>query len=146
MWPLQILWHFFDTSQMITQLCTSNKSYLPRKPSIWIEKNEKNQIYWFFFSYQRYPFDWRTPKGYAACMIDQSIFVYVLVKIYMCSLSSTIGHCVYTASFITDIEENLRELNEEFIGTNFIIMTFRKQREMCRKFTEIIEFYSNARK
>lgn len=63
----------------------------------------------------------------------------------MCSMGSTIGHCVYTADFITDIEESLRELNEEFIEINYQQMSYRKQLDVKKKFIEIIEFYSKAR-
>lgn len=63
----------------------------------------------------------------------------------MCSMGTTIGHCVYTAEFITDIEASLRELNGEFIKTNYTQMSYRKQLELRKKFIEIIGFYSKAR-
>lgn len=97
------------------------------------------------FSFQSYPFDWRKPLGFAACITEQSVFVYSLGRIYTCSLISTIGHCLYAGALTSDAEENLRELNEEFNEIDHKMMSFQKRLEVRRKFIEIIEFYLSSR-
>lgn len=65
--------------------------------------------------------------------------------VFAASLNTAIGHCVYVADFISDLEENLREFNEEFTKMNGIKMNSRKKLEMQLKFVELVKFYSDAR-
>lgn len=65
--------------------------------------------------------------------------------VFAASLNTTIGHCVYVADFISDLEENLRKFNEEFTKMNGIKMNSRKKLEMQLKFVELVKFYSDAR-
>lgn len=90
-------------------------------------------------------FDWQKPIGYIACQAVQAISIFTIANVFACSLNTTIGHCVYAADFVTDLEESLREFNEQFDGKNENRMDSRKQLEIQRNFIEIIEFYSNAR-
>lgn len=92
-----------------------------------------------------YPFDWRTPIGYATVLLSLATITIIMVYLYICTLSSTIGHCIHATGFIADIEANLCDFNAEFNKTTHKLKRFRKQLEMRRKFIEIIEFYANAR-
>lgn len=97
----------------------------------------------FFPSILSYPFDWRKPIGFAACILIQSLLSYTIVNVYAFTLSSTIGHCIFAAAFISDLEVHLRELNDQFRG--MIHENAQNQLEIRRKFIEIIQFHSNAR-
>lgn len=99
----------------------------------------------FSFDILSYPFDWHKPIGYAACLLSLAAISFIIVYVYICTLSSTIGHCIHATGFISDIEANLHDFNEEFIETTHKSKSSRKQLEMHRKFNEIIEFYTNAR-
>lgn len=79
------------------------------------------------------------------CQALQAISIFTIANVFACSLNTTIGHCVYAADFVTDLEESLREFNEHFEGKNKNSMNPQKQLEIQKNFFEIIEFYSNAR-
>lgn len=77
-------------------------------------------------------------------MLDVALISLIIVNVYPCTLSSIIGQCLFGASFISDIEISLRELNDEFFGAGGINGNFRKQLEIRKKFIEIIQFHSNT--
>lgn len=64
---------------------------------------------------------------------------------FMCAISFIIGVCVFLTAFITDLEVNLKELNEEITASNRFNGSFTRQKGLRQKFSEIIQFYLDAK-
>lgn len=97
-----------------------------------------------FFS-SRYPFDWKTPIGYAVCIFIQLSKIHLIVEVYTSGMVVTIGYCLFVYAFVSDIEEKLLQLNENVVGLDGKKLTARDQTMLMTKFSEIIEFHTEAR-
>lgn len=107
--------------------------------------SEKKFLYFCFNFISSYPFDWHKPIGYATVLLSLAANAFIIIYVYICTLSSTIGHCIHATGFIADVEANLCDFNAEFIKITRKSKRLQKQLKMRRTFIEIIEFYTNAR-
>lgn len=64
--------------------------------------------------------------------------------LFVITLIIVIGICNFSASFITDIEENLRTLNNEIITSKNRKLSLREWVKIKQKFIEIIQFHADA--
>lgn len=64
--------------------------------------------------------------------------------LFVITLIIVIGICKFSASFITDIEENLRTLNNEIITLKNRKLSLREWVKIKQKFIEIIQFHADA--
>lgn len=93
----------------------------------------------------RYPFDWKTPFGYAVCVLIQLCSSYAMIEVYNVCLVLTTGMCMLIADFASDIKEKLRQFNKILISLEDGKLTAEDRAILTKKLNEIIEFYSEAR-
>lgn len=93
----------------------------------------------------RYPFDWRTPYGYLGCISFQAVSVSYPITESVILLSTTVVCCLFLNAFSTDIEINLRELNELAIEAETYGLTMRRKIQMKKKLIDIMQFHSQAK-
>lgn len=95
--------------------------------------------------YISYPFEWKTPMGYAICVVIQLITFTATVKLYASILILTIGVCVFIACFPTDIKEKLQQFNEIVVLSEQAKLNAADRVLLAKKLNDIIEFYSETR-
>lgn len=61
----------------------------------------------------RYPFSLKTPIGYSVVLLVQFIAFYILTQSCTCIMGLLIGLSSMIVSFIQDIKEDLKHLNED---------------------------------
>lgn len=71
--------------------------------------NSQSETYFLSFSF---PFEWRSPFGYIAAEIIQSIGIYVVAMIFYFVFFVTIAHCVFLIAFCLDRDNELLMLDE----------------------------------
>ena len=91
-----------------------------------------------------YPFNWRTPLGYVACVFIQVVQIIVAAEIYASGNMFTIGACMQIANFAADIKEKLHQFNRIIISSDNEL-TIDDQIILRKRLNEIIEFHSEAR-
>lgn len=88
-------------------------------------------------------FDWRTPHGYMACMILQTLNCYATVCLYACTLTLNMGISMLASDFVLDIEKSLRHLNEDLSKANG--RDLQTQLKINEQFVDTIRFHSEAK-
>lgn len=100
---------------------------------------------YFDLFFHRYPFNWKTSIGYLACWLLQVPPVLATAELFIYTLILAIGFCLFLEDFISDIEENLRELNDDLHRTLDNVSNIDQHFEMKIKLFDIIEFHSEAK-
>lgn len=95
---------------------------------------------------QRFPFDCNTPVGYLGCITSQAATVFVGGELFVCTLTLTVGFCLFVTDFILDLEENLRQLNEIISTTSNDALNIEDHLEAREKFFGIIQFHAEAKR
>lgn len=143
-WFRLISWRFMNTFHRTTQPKRSNKCIRPSKSSLNnFSLSFINSVY--IHAIWRYPFDWRTPNGYVLCMFIQSVEASVIVLCIAATLPLIVGVCMFAGDFVLDIEHNLHELNEQFVGAKGRPMSFQEIVRTKEKLIDNIQFHSDAR-
>lgn len=78
------------------------------------------------------------------CYVIQYMNILSSAALFVITLIIVIGICNFSASFITDIEENLRTLNNEIITSKNRKLSLREWVKIKQKFIEIIQFHADA--
>lgn len=107
--------------------------------------NDDFGFVFLFAVFSRYPFDWKTPIGYAVCIFIQLSKFYLLIEVYACAMIVTIGFCLFVSAFVSDIEEKLRQFNEDVVALEGKKVTAKEHIMLTTKFSEIIEFHAEAK-
>lgn len=94
---------------------------------------------------KRYPFDWKTPVGYVACLVIQIPSIFILVEVYVDILALFVGFCTFMTDFANDLSENLRKMNEDFNRVINGNSTIIERTDIKSNFMDIIQFHSDAR-
>lgn len=63
----------------------------------------------------------------------------------VCTLIMNIGFCMIAGAFSSDIEGNLRFLNNEFLNLNYEKFKIDKQVQIMENFYDIVRFYSEGK-
>ncbi|XP_055296830.1 odorant receptor 22c-like [Sitodiplosis mosellana] len=93
----------------------------------------------------KYPFNWKTPFGYMVCAFIQTITVHAAGQIFVSVLILVVGFCIFVRAFISDIQDNLLQLNEDFETEIDRLNLCTKERvELKEKLIGIIEFHSES--
>lgn len=90
----------------------------------------------------RFPYDWKTPNRYMMTILFQAVVVLCNVEIYMTVLILFFGFCHFLTAFITQIELDLKHLNEAVVNKP----TMRKFMELKSDLILIIQFHANAKR
>lgn len=90
----------------------------------------------------RYPFDWHTPAGFLLCASSQASTVFARGQIIICSLSLVAGFSLFMSEFVSDLEEILRDIDEDLNAMGHERSTIRG---IKRKFCDFIRFDSEAK-
>lgn len=79
------------------------------------------------------------------CTFIQFSKFIIIIEAYATVMILTIGFCLAVADFVSDLEENLRQLNEDLIGLEDKELTANEHIKLTKKLSEIIEFNIEAR-
>lgn len=122
-----------------------NKLFLHRKYIVnFYIINKRIEIIENFKIFISYPFDWRTPLGYVACVSIQAVQLITLAEIYVSGIMFTIGVCMQISNFASDIKEKLDQFNRIIISSESEL-TIDDQTILRKRLNEIIEFHAEAR-
>lgn len=104
-----------------------------------------NFILEFFFcdSIFRFPFDWNSPIGYLLCVIIQGGNIFIVSQLFTFTLILIFGMCFFATDFVSDIERNLNQINEDLNADRRITS------EQCiieKRLIETCRFHIEARK
>lgn len=95
--------------------------------------------------FKSYPFDWKTPLGYAGYIFIQLPSTILLEEAYTSAISFTIGFCMFIADFANDIKEKLSQFNRILISSEESDFTAKERNFFKKRLKEIIAFDSKAR-
>lgn len=91
----------------------------------------------------RFPVDERTPFGYLVAGSIEVVSNTTAAIMFTISLGLNFGICRFLTDFVSDLEENLCQLDG--IAKQFKGLSIEQQAEMKLLFVDIIQFYSDAR-
>ena len=94
-----------------------------------------------FSTCSRYPFDWHTPAGFLLCAGSQASTVFARGQIIICSLSLVAGFSLFMSEFVSDLEQILRNINEDLCTPN----NEHLSRHIRNQFHSFIQFDSQAK-
>lgn len=78
--------------------------------------------------------------------VIQSATIFAASALFVVTLILVIGICNFGVSFVSDIEENLRNLNDDIVlSTEQKIVSSIEWTEIRAKFIEIIQFHADAK-
>lgn len=83
--------------------------------------------------------------GYIGCILIQAVTIIFLMPVFTTPIILVHGFCLFAMSFVSDHEEQLRQLVEDIIAAQVKKFTFRQQMEMRKKLGEFIVFNGIAR-
>lgn len=89
------------------------------------------------------PFNWKTPFGYLMCTCLETVSMFSSAVLFVTILTLTIGFCILADAFVSDLEENLRELQEDLLITEK--MRTKNEIAIKKKVIDFIQFHSEAR-
>lgn len=69
-------------------------------------------LMYFVFRIVRFPFDWKTPMGFAVALSLQTIALAIINLLSVCAIGLLIGFFNMMTSFALNIQMNFRNLNE----------------------------------
>lgn len=99
----------------------------------------------------------KTLTGYLISSFIEAVLVYVSGAIAVITLILIVGFCLFAVGFVSDIEENLRQLNDDLIVSNEKELTseerlnvkkrynIEKQLNIRKRLTDIMAFHSEAK-
>lgn len=90
----------------------------------------------------RFPFDWQTPSGFLASAFTESLSASLTAELFFDTLALTAGFCLYASEFVNDLEEMVRDLNENLITDGDGKLIAAVSMETKKKLIEIIRFHS----
>lgn len=76
--------------------------------------------------------------GYLSYVLIQATIVFTLADIYLSIVLMSVGICLYSADFVSDIEEDIRQLN---YGLQLMEKGKNKKFDVKRNMIEIIQFH-----
>lgn len=94
--------------------------------------------------FSRFPFDWKTPSGYLASVFIQSSCTFFSSELYLITLIIIIGLCSFVTDFVSDLEQDLRDLNSDLIGIKNGIFPTADRIKIKTKLIDVIKFHSEA--
>lgn len=98
-----------------------------------------------FFLFSRYPFSHKNLLGYLASIVIQTPTLYAATEIFIIALTLSTGFCWFVTTFVSDLEENLRELNAEIIAMEHMNGHNMRRTKIKEKIVGIIQFHSEAK-
>lgn len=101
--------------------------------------------YYILICIRRFPFDYHNPIGYAVSFLIQSATIFAASALFVVTLILVIGICNFGVSFVSDIEENLRKLNDDIVLSTEQTLSSAKWTEIRAKFIDIIQFHADAK-
>lgn len=93
----------------------------------------------------RYPFYWKTLSGYLLCVFIQAATLLAASQILLVVLCLISGFCIFCSELVSDLQENLRQLNEHLVKSTTSHFPVDEQNEMRSKLIDIIQFHSEAK-
>lgn len=75
----------------------------------------------------------------------QSATIFAASALFVVTLILVIGICNFGVSFVSDIEENLRNLNDDIVLSTEQKLSSIEWTEIRVKFIEIIQFHADAK-
>lgn len=89
----------------------------------------------------------KTPIGYVVTLLIQSIELYAVVFIWLCTILIPVAHCVFIIAFCSDLENDMRILNEIIKIENDKKKKFRTiaNNGIMEKLIKILRFYGNVK-
>lgn len=91
----------------------------------------------------RYPFDWQTPTGFLVCAATQAATVFARGQLIICTLSLVAGFSMFVSDFVSDMEEVLRDLNNDLTARKMEL--FRQRNDIKKKFVGFIQLDAQAK-
>lgn len=89
------------------------------------------------------PYDWRSPIPYIGTCIVQAASVYFYIAAFSALLFVFVGFCLLTITFVSDIKECLRSLNDAIKAKNGTF-TIKERIELKDTLRDIIQFHCDA--
>lgn len=77
--------------------------------------------------------------------VIQSATIFAASALFVVTLILVIGICNFGVSFVSDIEENLRNLNDDIVLSTEQKLSSIEWTEIRVKFIEIIQFHADAK-
>lgn len=77
--------------------------------------------------------------------VIQSATIFAASALFVVTLILVIGICNFGVSFVSDIEENLRNLNDDIVLPTEQKLSLTEWTEIRAKFIEIIQFHADAK-
>lgn len=105
--------------------------------------NQMVHLFFFWSLILRYPFDWQTPTGFLVCASTQAATIFARGQLIICTLSLVAGFSMFVSDFVSDMDEVLRDLNNDLTApkTQFS----RQQNEIKMKFVRFIQLDAQAK-
>lgn len=97
------------------------------------------------FFYKRFPFDWHTPTGYAGLICMQWILSFQSFIPFTLIIFTTVALCLFTTCFVEDLEEILRQLDQDLLFANRGKLTVRQKMDIEKNLFDIIGFFGEVR-
>lgn len=105
----------------------------------WSPANKLNFLF-FFHCTARYPFDWKTPRGFLMAWLSQCAGAFSLVIAYTQSTNFVFGSCWLFICIIEDIAQDV------FAFNSFATTTSHKNRvELTKSFSGIVQINSDVK-
>lgn len=94
--------------------------------------------------FYRWPYNWRFPIRYTATIIFQYVSFVYFGTIFVLVLFFYIGVCLFSLTFISDLEYNLSNINDNFVKSNGHLAA-NERVKLKIQFYEIIRFHAEAK-
>lgn len=91
------------------------------------------------------PFNWRTPVGFLACFLIETIIWFTGTQIYIAIVILTIGFCTFAVGFGVDLEKTVNQLQQDINALQHDKLSIGKTVEIKVKLSQFIRFHSTAR-
>lgn len=126
---------------VVTTVITFSFAYYIQSFYLYFTNGQSNDVFTLCVP-GSYPFEWKTPFKYSLVTIFQAIPVFYATTMIFITSFLFIGFCFYTELFVSDIEQNLDELNNQIISKHSHGTYMKKERnDVMTKFVEIIQFH-----
>lgn len=101
--------------------------------------------FWYIWIHYSYPFDWKTPVGYLISSCIQTATAFHSVAMFICTLSFTVGYCLFAFDFVFDIDESLRMLNYYLVAAKDRELSKEEKLNVKHRLIGIMTFHSDAK-